>query len=89
MFYLDDITNENNGNHHKNWPYISNNSYKMLTIGGSGSEKTNALPDLIKKETKQDSDSLIDTIFLHCKDLLKIKKRQDAGIKHLNDTKAL
>ena len=38
----------------------------MLIIGGSGSGKTNALLNLIKK---QDSDNLIDKIYLYAKDL--------------------
>ena len=53
--------------------------------------KTNALLNLIKK---QDSDNLIYKIYLYTKDLNKrkyqflIKKREDVGIKHLNDLKA-
>ena len=38
----------------------------MLIIGGSGSEKTNALLNLIKEE---DNDELIDEIYLYVKDL--------------------
>ena len=63
----------------------------MLIIGGSGSGKTNALLNLI---WQQDSDSLIDKIYLYAKDLNEpkyqflIKKREDVGIKHLNDLKA-
>ena len=38
----------------------------MLIIGGSGSGKTNALLNLIKE---QDSDNLIDKIYLYAKDL--------------------
>ena len=63
----------------------------MLIIGGSWSRKTNALLNLIKQ---QDSDSLIDNIYLYAKDLHKlkyqflIKKREDVGIKHLNYSKA-
>ena len=37
MFNLDDITNENNKNHNKKWPYIPDLLYRMLIIGGSGS----------------------------------------------------
>ena len=64
----------------------------MLIIGGSGSRKTNALFNSIKK---RDSDNLIDKIYLYEKDLnepkyqLLIKKREDVVIKHLNDPKAL
>ena len=55
----------------------------MLIIGGSGSEKTNALLNLIKE---QDIDVLTDKIYLYAKDLnepkyqLLIKKRDKAGM---------
>ena len=55
----------------------------MLIIGDSGSEKTNALVDLIKKG----SDNPIDIIYLHAKNLNEpkcqflIKKHEDTGIK--------
>ena len=66
----------------------------MLIIGGSGSGKTNALLNLTEEE---DSDFLttIDKIYLYANDLnepkyqLLIKKREDAGIKHLNDSKSI
>ena len=60
-------------------------------IGGSRSGKTNALLNLIKE---QESDDLNDKIYLYAKDLSEpryhflIKKREDVGIKHLNDPKA-
>ena len=63
----------------------------MLTIGSFGPGKTNASFNLIKE---QDDDNLIDKIYLYEKDLneLKsqflIKKCEDVGIKHLNDSKA-
>ena len=47
MFNLDDITNENNADHNKKWPYISDHPYRMLIVGGSGSGKKNALLSLI------------------------------------------
>ena len=91
MFNLDYITNENNKDHNKKWPYIPDHPYRMLIIGGSGSAKTNILLNLIKE---QDSKNLIDKIYLYAKDLNEpkyhflIKKREDVGIKHLNDPKA-
>ena len=91
MFNLDDITNEHNIEHNKKWPYIPDYPYRILIIGGSGSRKTNALLNLI---TEQDSDNLIDKIYLYKKDLIEpkyeflIKKRENEGIKHLNDPKA-
>ena len=60
----------------------------MLIIGPSGSGKTNALLNLIQK---QDNGNLIDKIYLYAKDLSEpkyqflIKKREDVGIKNLND----
>ena len=63
----------------------------MLIIGGSGSGKTNALLNLIKE---QDSDNLINKIYLYAKDLSEpkyqflIKKREDIEIKYLNDPRA-
>ena len=80
MFNLNAITNKNN----KKWPY------RMLIIGPSGSGKTNALLNLIQ----QDNNNLIDKIYLYAKGLNKpkyqflIKKREDAGIKNLNDSRA-
>ena len=62
-----------------------------MIIGGSGSGKTNTLLNLIKE---QDYHDVIDKIYLYAKDLSEpkyeylIKKREDAGIKHLNDPNA-
>ena len=62
----------------------------MLIIESSGSGKTNALLSLI---SEQNSGNPIDKIYLNAKDLnelkyqLLIKKREDGGIKHLNDPK--
>ena len=59
---------------------------QLLMIGGSGSGKTNPLLVLI---SQQDD---IDKKYLYGKDLSErkyeflIKKREDAGIKHLNDS---
>ena len=56
-----------------------------MIIGGSGSGKTNTLLNLINEQYD------IDKIFLYARDLnepkykVLIKKREDAGIKHLND----
>ena len=85
MYNLDAITNKNNKNDDKKWPY------RMLIIGLSGSGKTNALLNLIQK---QDTNSLIDKIYFYAKDLSEpkyqplIKKREKAGIKNFNDSSA-
>ena len=86
MFNIDDITNKNNKEHNKKWPYIPDHPYRILIIGGSGWGKTNALLNLI---SQQDD---IDIIYMHAKDLSEpmyeflIKRCEDAGIKHLNDS---
>ena len=54
MINLDGITNEHNKEHNEKWPYIPDNSYRILIIGGSGSGKTNTLLNLIKQENDID-----------------------------------
>ena len=49
MINLDSIINENNKEHNEKWPYILDHPYRILIISGSGSGKTNALLNLIKK----------------------------------------
>ena len=79
MFNLDNITNKNNKDHNKKWPYILDHSYRMLIIGDSGSGKANALLNLIKE---QDRHNFIDKVNLYAKDLNEpkyqflIKKRE-------------
>ena len=52
MINLDSITNGNNEEHNEKWPFIADYLCRMLTIGGSGSGKTNALFHLVKKGTR-------------------------------------
>ena len=40
MFNLDAITNENNKDHNKKWPYIPDHPYITLITGSSGLGKT-------------------------------------------------
>ena len=88
MINLDSIINENNKEHNEKWPYIPDHPYRTLIIGGSGSGKTNALLNLINEQ------NVIDKIYLYVKDLSEpkyehlIKKRENAGIKHVNNSKA-
>ena len=88
MTNLDNIVNNNNEEHNENWPYIPDHPHRILIAGGSGSGKTNTLLSLINEQRD------IDKIYLYAKDLSEpkyehlIKNRENAGIKHLNDSKA-
>ena len=85
MINFDDIINENKTKHNKNWPFIPDHPYKILIIGGSRSGKANALINLINEQND------IDKIYLYARDLSEpkyeylVKKREDVGIKHLNN----
>ena len=86
---LDSITNKNKKKDNEKWPYIPDHPYRILIVGsGSGSGKTNAMINLINEQHD------IDKIYLYARDLSKpkydylIKKRKDAGIKHVNDPNA-
>ena len=50
-------------NHNPNWSYLSDHPYRILVFGGSGSEKTNVLLNLIKHQWPD-----IDNNYLHVKD---------------------
>ena len=86
MINLECITNKNNKEHNDKWPYIPDRPYRILIVRGSRSGKTNALFNLINEQ--DDSDK----IYLYAKDLSEpkyeylIKKRENVGINHLNDS---
>ena len=88
MTNLDSITNENKKKRNEKWPFIPNHLYRIIIIGGSGSGKTNVLISLINEQND------IDKIYLYARDLSEpkyeylIKKREDAGIKHVNNPNA-
>ena len=69
-------------------PYIPDHPYRILIICGFGSGKTCALINSINEQND------IDKIYLYARDLSEpkyeylIKKREDAGIKHLNNPNA-
>ena len=62
MFKLDYITKEDIKEHNPNWPEIPDHPYRILIVGGSVSEKTNALLNLINHEPDPDK------IFSYAKD---------------------
>ena len=84
MLNLDNIVSNKNtsSSEHNNWPF------RMLIIGPSGSGKTNTLLHLINDLHP------IDKIYLYAKDIHEpkyeylINKREQAGIKNLNDPHA-
>ena len=82
MSKLDNIVSNKNENKDNNWPF------RMLIIGPSGSGKTNTLLHLINNLHP------IDKIYLYAKDTHEpkyeylINKREQVGIKNLNDPKA-
>ena len=80
MINLDSIVNDNNKKHNEKWSYKPDHPYRILITGGSGSRKTNTLLNLINEQRD------IDKIYLYYEHL--IKNRENAGIKHLNDSKA-
>ena len=88
MINFNDCTNENKIEHNLTWPYILDNPYGILTIGGSGSGKTNVFLNLINNQPD------IDKIYLYAKDLYEAKyqhlinKLEKVGLDHFNDPKA-
>ena len=88
MINLDDYTNENKTKHNLKWPYIPDDPYRILIVGGSRSGKTNALLNLIKNQED------IDKIYLYVKDQYEAKyqylinKRVKTGLKHYDVPKA-
>ena len=87
MINFDDYTNENKRKYNPDWSYIPDHPYRILTIGGSGSGKTNALLNLIKEQPD------IDKIYFYAKDPYQqkyqflINKRKSVGLEHFKDPK--
>ena len=88
MINFDDYVNENKNGHNKNWLCIPDHPYRILTIGGSGSENTNVLLNLIEKQPD------IDKIYSYAKDPYEekyqylIRIREKVGIYHYNGPRA-
>ena len=72
--------------HNPKWPEIPDHPYQILIIGDSGSRKTNALLNLINNKPENDKVPYEDPY--EAKYQLLINKRETAGLKYLNDSKA-
>ena len=64
MINFDDYVNENRTEHNRKWPYMLDHPYRILTIGGSGSRKTNVLLNLIENQPD------INEIYFYAKECL-------------------
>ena len=87
MINFDDVTKEETKLHNPNWPEIPDHTQRILIIGASGPRKTSSLFNLINQQKD------INKIYLYAKDLNEekyrffIKKCEDVGKKHFNDSK--
>ena len=65
------------------WPYIPDHPYRILTVGSSGSGKTDVVLNLISNQSD------IDKIYLYTKDQTKfqylINKHKKVGLDHFDD----
>ena len=52
MINFDEYTNENKTEHNPKWPHIPDHSYRILIIGGSGSEKCKCITEFNRKPTR-------------------------------------
>ena len=88
MINFDNYTNENKTEHYSKWSHIPDHQYRILTVGGSGSGKTNALLNLINNQPD------IDKIYLYAKDPYEAKyqylinKREKVGLDHFKNPQA-
>ena len=89
MFNLNDITNENKKEHNKKWLHILDHPYRILIIGGSGSRKIDALLNEIKEKDDIDKKNLYAKDLSETKYDFLIERREDAVIKHLNNSNAI
>ena len=86
MINFDDVVKENIKEHNPNWLQIPNHSYRVLIVGGSESEKTNSLSNLINQQPEIDKISFKDPY--EAKYQFLINKRESTGLKNFNDSKA-
>ena len=82
MINFDDFANENKTQHNQKSSYIPDHPYRILIIGSSGSEKTNALLTLINNQPDVHKDSY------EAKYQFLINKKESTGLNHFNHPKA-
>ena len=74
--------------HNLKWPYVPDHPYRILIIGGAGSEKTNALLKLINNQPDIDKINLNAKYPYEAKYQFLINKNESTGLKHCNDLEA-
>ena len=62
-----DVAKENIKEHNPSWPQIPDHPCRMLTIGGSGSGKTNSLFNLVSRQPDVDKIYFIYMLKIHMK----------------------
>ena len=88
MRNFDDYTNEIKPQNNPKWPYIPDHPYRILTIGGSGSGKTNVLLNIINNLPDTDKIYLYGEDPYEAKYQFLINKRKSVGLEHFDDPKA-
>ena len=78
MINFDDYANENKTQHNLKWPYIPDHPCRILTVGSSGSGKTNALLNLINNQPDTDEINLYAQHPYEAKYQFLINKREKA-----------
>ena len=87
MINFNDVVKENMEEHNPSWPQIPDHPYRILIIGGSVSGKINSIFNLRNQQSN------IVKIYLYTKDPYEakyqflIKKPENVGTKHFNDSK--
>ena len=87
MFDFNYTTKKDIKEYNPNWPEISDHPYRIVVVRGSGSGKTNKLLNLIYHEPDIDKIYLYTKNPYEAKSQLLINKRENAGLKNLNDSK--
>ena len=88
MINFGEVTKENIKKHNPNQSHIPDHSYIILLIGGTGSRKINSLVNSISQQPDIDKIYLYGRYPYESKYQLIINKKNIAGLKHLNDSKA-